>query len=107
QRGNFYGLGIIISMRNAKPTVITPIPGTPAYRLGIRSGDVIAKIEGNPTEGLDIQAVVERLRGPKGTVVNISIDRAGIPKLLDMAIVRDEIPHHSVPFAFSFVPRIG
>lgn len=107
QRGNFYGLGIIISMRNAKPTVITPIPGTPAYRLGIRSGDVIAKIEGNPTEGLDIQAVVERLRGPKGTVVNISIDRAGIPKLLDMAIVRDEIPHHSVPFAFFFRPGIG
>ena len=107
QRGNFYGLGIIISMRNALPTVITPIPGTPAYRLGIRSGDVIAKIEGNPTDGLDIQAVVERLRGPKGTVVNISIDRAGIPKLLDMAIVRDEIPHHSVPFAFYFRPGIG
>ena len=107
QRGNFYGLGIIISMRNAKPTVITPIPGTPAYRLGIRSGDVIAEIEGSPTNGLSIQDVVEKLRGPKGTVVNISIDRAGIPKLLDMAVVRDEIPHHSVPFAFFFRPGIG
>ena len=107
QRGNFYGLGIIISMKNAKPTVISPIPGTPAFRLGIRSGDVIAKIEGSPTDGLDIQAVVEKLRGPKGTVVNISVDRAGIPKLLDFAIVRDEIPHHSVPFAFFFRPGIG
>ena len=107
QRGNFYGLGIIISMRNAKPTVNSPIPGTPAFRLGIRSGDVIAKIEGSPTDGLDIQAVVEKLRGPKGTVVNISVDRAGIPKLLDFAIVRDEIPHHSVPFAFFFRPGIG
>ena len=107
QRGNFYGLGIIISMKNAKPTVISPIPGTPAFRLGIRSGDVIAKIEGSPTDGLDIQAVVEQLRGPKGTVVNISVDRAGIPKLLDFAIVRDEIPHHSVPFAFFFRPGIG
>ena len=107
QRGNFYGLGIIISMKNAKPTVISPIPGTPAFRLGIRSGDVIAKIEGIPTDGLDIQAVVEKLRGPKGTVVNISVDRAGIPKLLDFAIVRDEIPHHSVPFAFFFRPGIG
>jgi carboxyl-terminal processing protease len=107
QRGNFYGLGIIISMKNAKPTVNSPIPGTPAFRLGIRSGDVIAKIEGSPTDGLDIQAVVEKLRGPKGTVVNISVDRAGIPKLLDFAIVRDEIPHHSVPFAFFFRPGIG
>ena len=107
QRGNFYGLGIIISMKNAKPTVISPIPGTPAFRLGIRSGDVIAKIEGIPTDGLDIQAVVEKLRGPKGTVVNISVDRAGIPKLLDFAIIRDEIPHHSVPFAFFFRPGIG
>ena len=107
QRGNFYGLGIIISMKNAQPTVISPIPGTPAFRLGIRSGDVIAKIEGSPTDGLDIQAVVEKLRGPKGTVVNISVDRAGIPKLLDFAIVRDEIPHHSVPFAFFFRPGIG
>ena len=107
QRGNFYGLGIIISMRNAKPTVNSPIPGTPAFRLGIRSGDVIAKIEGSPTDGLDIQAVVEKLRGPKGTVVNISVDRAGIPKLLDFAIIRDEIPHHSVPFAFFFRPGIG
>ena len=107
QRGNFYGLGIIISMRNAKPTVNSPIPGTPAFRLGIRSGDVIAKIEGSPTDGLDIQAVVEKLRGPRGTVVNISVDRAGIPKLLDFAIIRDEIPHHSVPFAFFFRPGIG
>ena len=107
QRGNFYGLGIIISMKNAKPTVISPIPGTPAFRLGIRSGDVIAKIEGSPTDGMDIQAVVEKLRGPKGTVVNISVDRAGIPKLLDFAIIRDEIPHHSVPFAFFFRPGIG
>ena len=107
QRGNFYGLGIIISMRKAKPTVNSPIPGTPAFRLGIRSGDVIAKIEGIPTDGLDIQAVVEKLRGPKGTVVNISVDRAGIPKLLDFAIIRDEIPHHSVPFAFFFRPGIG
>ena len=107
QRGNFYGLGIIISMKNAKPTVISPIPGTPAFRLGIRSGDVIAKIEGSPTDGLDIQAVVEKLRGPKGTVVNISVDRAGISKLLDFAIIRDEIPHHSVPFAFFFRPGIG
>jgi carboxyl-terminal processing protease len=107
QRGNFYGLGITIAIRNAKPTVISPIPGTPAYRLGIRSGDVIAKIEKVPTDGLAIQEVVDKLRGPKGTTVNISIQREGIPELLEFAIVRDEIPHYSIPYTFYIRPKIG
>jgi len=107
QRGNFYGLGITIAIKNGKPTVISPIPGTPAYRLGIRSGDIIAKIEGVATEGLSIQAVVDKLRGSKGTVVNISIQRAGISELLDFTIVRDAIPHHSVPFTFFISQKVG
>jgi carboxyl-terminal processing protease len=107
QRGNFYGLGITIQIRNAKPTVVSPIPGTPAYRLGIRSGDVIVKIECKSTEGLAIQDVVDQLRGPKGTTVNITIQREGIPELLDFSIVRDEIPHYSIPFTFYIRPKIG
>ncbi|MFN8009074.1 MAG: S41 family peptidase [Terriglobia bacterium] len=107
QRGNFYGLGITIAIRNAKPTVIAPIPGTPAYRLGIRSGDVIAKIEKASTDGLAIQEVVDKLRGPKGTTVNISIQREGISELLEFSIIRDEIPHYSIPFTFFIRPKIG
>lgn len=107
QRGNFYGLGITIAIRNAKPTVISPIPGTPAYRLGIRSGDIIARIEKASTDGLSIQDVVEKLRGPKGTTVNISIQREGIAELLDFSIIRDEIPHYSIPFTFFIRPKIG
>ena len=107
QRGNFYGLGITIAIRNGKPTVISPIPGTPAYRLGIRSGDIISKIEGKSTDGLSIQDVVDKLRGPKGTTVNISIQREGIPELLEFSIVRDEIPHYSIPFTFFLRPKIG
>jgi len=107
QRGNFYGLGITIAIRNAKPTVISPIPGTPAYRLGIRSGDIIARIEKASTDGLAIQDVVEKLRGPKGTTVNISIQREGIAEFLEFAIVRDEIPHYSIPFTFYVRPKIG
>ena len=75
--------------------------------MGIRSGDIIAKIESISTEGLSIQAVVEKLRGAKGTVVNISIQRAGISELLDFAIVRDAIPHHSVPFTFFISQKVG
>jgi len=107
QRGNFYGLGITIQIRNARPTVISPIPGTPAYRLGIRSGDIIAKIEKASTDGLAIQEVVDKLRGPKGTTVNISIQREGIPELLEFSIVRDEIPHYSIPYTFYVRPKIG
>ena len=107
QRGNFYGLGITIAIRNSKPTVISPIPGTPAYRLGIRSGDIISKIESKSTDGLSIQDVVDKLRGPKGTTVNISVQREGIPELLEFSIVRDEIPHYSIPFTFFLRPKIG
>lgn len=107
QRGNFYGLGITISIRNAKPTVISPIPGTPAYKLGIRSGDVIARIGGKSTDGLAIQDVVDRLRGPKGTIVNISVQREGISDLLEFSIVRDEIPHYSISHAMFVRPKIG
>jgi len=107
QQGNYYGLGITIGIRNAKPTVISPIPGTPAYRLGIRSGDIIARIEGAPTDGFSVQDVVDKLRGPKGTTVNISIQREGMPELFEFSVVRDEIPHHSIPFTFFVRPRIG
>ena len=107
QRGKFFGLGITIAIKNSKPTVISPIPGTPAYRLGIRSGDIITKIEGLSTEGLSIQAVVDKLRGSKGTVVNISIQRAGISELLDFTIIRDAIPHASVPFTFFIRQKVG
>jgi carboxyl-terminal processing protease len=107
QQGNYYGLGITIGIRNAKPTVISPIPGTPAYRLGIRSGDIIARIEGKPTDGYSVQDVVDKLRGPKGTTVNISIQREGMSELFEFSVVRDEIPHHSIPFAFFIRPKIG
>jgi carboxyl-terminal processing protease len=107
QRGNFYGLGITIAIRSGKPTVISPIPGTPAYRLGIRSGDIISRVEGKSTDGLSIQDVVDKLRGPKGTTVNISVQREGISELLEFSIVRDEIPHYSIPFTFFLRPKVG
>jgi carboxyl-terminal processing protease len=107
QQGNYYGLGITIGIRNGKPTVISPIPGTPAYRLGIRSGDIIAKIEGTPTEGLSVQDVVDKLRGPKGTTVNISIQRESMADLFEFSVVRDEIPHYSIPFTFFIRPKVG
>ena len=107
QRGSFYGLGIIISKRNGKVTVITPVEGSPAQKLGIRAGDIIDLVEGEPIDDLPIDAVVKKLKGPKGTKVNITIVRPGFGEPLQMTVTRAEIPTNSVSFAFMVDPEVG
>ncbi len=101
QKGSYYGLGISVQMIEGNLTVVSPFEGTPAYRLGIRSGDIISKIEGDETRGIEIDEAVKRLRGPKGSDVTISITRVGYEQPLDFTIVRDEIKLRSVPYAFT------
>ncbi|MGH9459002.1 MAG: S41 family peptidase [Thermoanaerobaculia bacterium] len=107
QRGSFYGLGILVTKRNNQVTVITPLEGTPASRLGIRAGDIIAEVEGEPTEDLSLDEVVGRLKGPKGTPVNIKIKRVGIEELIPMTIVRDAIPTNSISYALMIAADVG
>ncbi|MSO22476.1 MAG: PDZ domain-containing protein [Acidobacteria bacterium] len=107
QRGNFFGLGISVANMNGQPTVISTLPGTPAHRLGIRSGDILVKIGGQPSIGLTRDQVVEKLRGPRGTAVQVSVQREGIGDLLDFTVVRDVIPRHSVPVAVYVRPKTG
>ncbi len=107
QRGSFYGLGIIISKRNGRVTVITPVEGSPAQRLGIRAGDIIDLVEGQPIDDLPIDAVVKKLKGPKGTKVSITIVRPGLGEPLQMTVTRAEIPTNSVSFAFMVEPEVG
>ena len=107
QRGSFYGLGIIISKRNGKVTVITPLEGSPAERLGIRAGDIIDRVEGQPIDDLPVDAVVRKLKGPKGSKVRITIVRPGLPEPLQMTVTRAEIPTNSVSYAFMVEPQTG
>jgi carboxyl-terminal processing protease len=107
QRGSFYGLGIIISKRNGKVTVITPLEGSPAERLGIRAGDVIDRVEGQPIDDLAVDAVVRKLKGPKGSKVRITIVRPGLSEPLQMTVTRAEIPTNSVSYAFLIEPATG
>ncbi|MGE5235935.1 MAG: S41 family peptidase [Acidobacteriota bacterium] len=100
QQGSFHGIGVIISLRGGKITVITPIEGTPAARLGLRAGDVIDAIDGHPTEGLNLDDVARRLRGPEGTTVKVTISRPGISQPLEMNIERAKVPTDSVRYAF-------
>ncbi len=93
-QGEFTGIGIHVTMRNNLVTVISPIEGTPAYRAGIKAGDKIVKVDGNPTE--DLRDAVKRMRGPKGTKVELTIFRKGNSDPLEFSLVRDVIPIYSV-----------
>ncbi|MBQ1824121.1 MAG: S41 family peptidase [Fibrobacter sp.] len=96
--GKFGGVGITISLRDNILTVISPLSGTPAFRLGIRAGDRIRKIDGKETKGLSLDDAVSKLRGKIGTDVTVSIEREGVPELMDFTITRAEIIVHAVPY---------
>jgi len=107
QKGSFYGLGILVTKRNDQVTVITPLEGTPAARLGIRAGDVISEVEGTATDELPLDDVVKRLKGPKGTTVHIKILRIGIKEPIPLTIVRAAIPTNSISNVLMLRPGIG
>jgi carboxyl-terminal processing protease len=106
-KGKYYGLGIMIQKQEDRLVVISPIEGGPASRLGIQAGDIISHIEGESTKEISSTEAMMRLRGPKGTEVNITIVRDGLEEPLDLTIVREEIPLHSVPYAFMLGDGIG
>jgi carboxyl-terminal processing protease len=107
QRGKYYGVGMSVGPRNNKVIVIAPFVGTPAYKAGIRPGDVIAAVDGKPTDNMSTTDVADLLKGAKGTTVHITIIREGFEKPLEFTVVRDEIPRYSVDLAFQIRPGIG
>lgn len=106
-KGKYFGLGILIQKQEDRLVVITPIEGGPAYRLGIQAGDLISHIEGESTKPITSYEAMQRLRGPKGTKVTITINREGLKKPFDLTIKREEIPLYSVPYAFMLQSDIG
>lgn len=107
QHGSFYGLGITIQSINGILTVISPIEGTPAFKAGLRAGDVISEIEGQATKGKPTNVLLKQLRGPKGTQVTITVEREGYDQPLHFTITRDEIPVNSISYAFMLRPGVG
>ncbi len=103
-KGEFTGIGIHISMRDGLITVVAPIEGTPAYKIGVLSGDRIIKVNGELVK--DLREAVKRIRGPKGTKVTITILRKGAQDPIDFDIIRDIIPIESVRSA-SLQPGYG
>ncbi len=107
QGGRYYGLGISINIVDGDITVMSVFEGSPAYRSGLRRGDVIARISGTSAKDMSIEEVVRLLRGPKGTVVDISIRRTGYDELIDLTVERDEIAIVTIQGAFMVDPRTG
>jgi carboxyl-terminal processing protease len=96
--GHFEGVGMEIGIRNNVLTVISPLPGTPADKAGIRPADVIIEINGESTENMDLAQAVNKIRGPKGTTVKLKIFRQKTGKYLEIPIVRDTIKIVSVKY---------
>lgn len=107
--GNFEGIGIQFNILNDTITVVSPISGGPSEKLGIQSGDKIVNIEGELVAGVKItnSGVADRLRGKKGSMVNVEIKRTGENKLLSFDIERDKIPIFSLDAAYMATPEIG
>ncbi len=107
QSGKYYGVGMQIAPRNNKIIVVAPFVGTPAYKVGLRPGDVILAVDGKGTDNMSVADVADMLKGPKGTNVHITILREGAEKALEFNVVRAEIPRNSVDLKFLIKPGIG
>jgi len=107
QEGRYYGLGISIQVIDGDITVMSLFEGSPAYRSGIRRGDVIARIKGEDTKNWTSDQAVKQLKGPKGTKVQIAIRRPGYEKLIDMEVERDEVTIVTVRGAFMIDDQTG
>lgn len=107
KQGRYDGVGMEIVPRDGKIIVVAPFSGSPAYRAGIRPGDVILAIDGKPLENVPGGQVSDLLKGPRGTQVLITIAREGAEHPLEFHVVRDAIPRNSVDLAFQIAPGIG
>ena len=95
-KGEFGGVGIQIGVKENRLAVIAPIEGTPAYRAGIKSGDFITKVNEETTKDLTLMDAVQKMRGPKGSKINLTIQRDGTADPLQFTLVRDTIKIESV-----------
>lgn len=94
--GEFGGLGIEVGLENGYVKVVSPIDDTPAARAGVEAGDLIVKLDGTSVKGLSLDDAVEKMRGPKGTSVTVTIVREGVDQPFDLVLTRDIVKVRSV-----------
>ena len=106
-QGQFGGIGVLVSVRDQHPTVISPIEGSPAWRAGLHAGDVIVRIDGKSTTGFTIEEASALLRGAEGTRVALALRGEGEEEIRDVELVREIIRTRSVPYAFMADREVG
>ncbi len=95
-KGSFEGIGAEIAIKNDKLTVVAPLPDSPAEKAGIKNNDKVLAINGEDTSGMSLDYAVNKIRGPKGSEVVLTISRDGLDKSKEIKIVRDTIKIQSV-----------
>lgn len=94
--GEFSGLGLEVGMENGLLRVIAPIDGSPAAEAGVQPGDIILKLDNNPLKGMSLSDAVGKMRGPKGSEIELTIGRSGESQPLTLNLTRDVIKVASV-----------
>jgi carboxyl-terminal processing protease len=107
QKGHYFGVGMTVQPRNGKTIVLAPFNGSPAYKAGIRPGDVITEVNDKKTDNLSTTEVADMLKGPRGTPVQIVVVRDGVDKPLTFNVIRDEISRKSVQDGMWVKPGIA
>jgi carboxyl-terminal processing protease len=105
--GEYGGIGVSIDRRGGWITVISPLPNTPGMRAGLQAGDQIIEVNGETTRDWDTDLAVSKLRGPKGSAVDILIARVGADQPIPIRIVREEIHIQAVPSAYMMDGNVG
>lgn len=107
--GKFEGIGVVFQMMKDTLLVIQTISGGPSERVGIRAGDRIVYVNDTTIAGVKMQNtdIMKKLRGPKGTPVNVKILRRGVKEMIDFKIIRDVIPIYSIDAAYMVDKTIG
>src|SRR3954467_677100 len=107
QEGRYYGLGITIQAIDGDITVMSIFEGSPAYKKGLRRGDILARVGDLDMKAWSTDQAVKKLKGPKGTLVNVSIKRRGYDGLINMDVVRDEVNITTVQASFMVDKETG
>ena len=107
QRGQYYGVGMQVGPRAGKTMVMWPFESSPAYRAGLRPGDMIIQVNEKKTDGLNTSEIADLLKGPRGTKVQVTVSREGNAKPISYDIIRDAIARPSVPEAIWLKPGIA
>ena len=100
QQGTYYGIGVSIQVFDGDVTAMNVFEGSPAYKKGIRRGDILANVEGEDAKGWTVEQAQRKLRGPKGTQVNVGVKRRGYEEMIKFQLTRDEVYIPTVPAYF-------